>query len=115
MITKAKDVDDFLNKIDKSRKSDMAKLRAIIKKTLPNAEETMLYGMPSYLIDGKPVIAFNSQKNYMALYVGENSVKMNKDLLKGLNCGKGCIRFQSLEKFPEASIIKVIKDTDGVC
>ena len=115
MITKAKDVNDFLDKIDPSRKNDMAKLRRIIKKTLPKAKETMLYGMPTYEIEGKALVAFNSQKNYMSLYADSKAVKINKDLLKGLNCGKSCIRFTSLDKLPEATLVKIIKDTISIC
>lgn len=115
MITKAKDVNDFLNKIDASRKSDMTRLRKIIKKTLPKAKESLLYGMPTYEIDGKAIAAFNSQKNYMSFYADSESVKKNKNLLKGLNCGKCCIRFTSLEKLPEATIVKILKDTDNIC
>lgn len=115
MITKAKDVDDFLNKIDESRKNDLSKLRKIIKKTLPKVKESLLYGMPTYEVDGKAIIAFNSQKNYMSLYAGTEAVKKNKDLLKGLNCGKSCIRFTSLDKLPEATIVKIIKDTKNIC
>lgn len=115
MITKAESVDDFLNKIDETRKSDMSKLRKIIKKTLPKAKESMLYGMPSYEVDGAGVVAFNSQKNYMSFYVDSEAVKKNKDLLKGLNCGKSCIRFTSIEKLPETTIVKILKDSDKIC
>lgn len=109
MITKAKDVDDFLNKIDKDRKNDMSKLRSIIKKTLPDAKEIMLYGMPAYEVDGKCLVAFNSQKHYMSLYAEPKSVEKNKNLLKGINCGKSCIRFKSLKQLPEDTIIKILK------
>ena len=115
MITKASSVDDFLNKIDRSRKEDMSKLRSIILKTLPHANETMQYGMPAYDIDGKGIVAFNSQKNYMSLYVRPDSVLKNKGLLKGLSCGKSCIRFKSIDKLPESTIVKLIKDSKSIC
>jgi uncharacterized protein YdhG (YjbR/CyaY superfamily) len=115
MITKAKDIDDFLNKIDPSRKADMSKLRKIIKKTLPKAKETLMYGMPTYEINDVGIVAFNSQKNYMSFYVASEAVKKNKDLLKGLNCGKCCIRFTSLDKLPEATIVKILKDSVSIC
>lgn len=111
MITKAKDVNDFMNKIDKDRKDDMSKLRSIIKKTLPKVKEILQYGMPTYEIDGKCIVAFNSQKNYMSLYANVNAVEKNKDLLKGISCGKSCIRFKSLKKLPEETIIKILKDS----
>ncbi|MDQ3193389.1 MAG: DUF1801 domain-containing protein [Bacteroidota bacterium] len=115
MITKAKDVDDFLNKIDSTRKDDLSKLRSIILKTLPDANETMQYGMPAYDVDGKGIVAFNSQKNYMSFYAEPASVLKNKRLLKGLSCGKSCIRFKRIDKLSEETIVKLIKDTKNIC
>ncbi|MBS1517631.1 MAG: DUF1801 domain-containing protein [Bacteroidetes bacterium] len=115
MITKADTVTEFLQKIDPDRKKELTKLRKIIKKTIPQVKETMKYGMPTYEYNGKVILAFNSQKNYMAFYADTKSVAKNKDLLKGLNCGKGCIRFKKLEDFPEKVIVKIIKDSDEIC
>ncbi|MEO8665069.1 MAG: DUF1801 domain-containing protein [Ignavibacteria bacterium] len=115
MITKAANVDDFLKKIDKSRREDMSKLRSIILKTLPDANESLQYGMPAYDIDGKGIVAFNSQKNYMSFYVGPDSVLKYKHLLKGLSVGKCCIRFKSIDKLPKSTIVKLIKDTKKTC
>ncbi|MDQ3021160.1 MAG: DUF1801 domain-containing protein [Bacteroidota bacterium] len=115
MLTKAKDVDDFLNKIDPARKEDMSKLRKIIKKTLPKATESLQYGMPAYEIGGKGIVAFNSQKHYMSLYVEPKSVLKYKELLKGLSCGKSCIRFKNLNQLPQSTIVKLLKDTKQVC
>lgn len=111
MITKAKDVDDFLNKIDKDRREDMSKLRSIIRKTIPEAREIMTYGMPTYELDGKCFVAFNSQKHYMSLYADPVSVEKNKELLKGISFGKSCIRFKSLKTLSEETIIRILKDS----
>ncbi|HQY20947.1 MAG TPA: DUF1801 domain-containing protein [Ignavibacteria bacterium] len=118
MITKAETVSEFMEKIDADRKKDLTILRKIIKKTVPGIKESMKYGMPTYDVNDKVILAFNSQKNYMSFYADSKSVEKNRDLLKvlnGVSCGKSCIRFTSIDKLPEDVITKIIKDSDGVC
>lgn len=115
MITKADTVSEFMEKIEPYRKKDLSILRKIIKKTVPGIKENMKYGMPTYELNGKAKLAFNSQKNYMSFYAGTKAVKKNNESLKGLSCEKSCIRYTSIDELPESVIIQIIKDTDEVC
>jgi hypothetical protein len=61
--------------------------------------------MLSYEDDRGPVFALNAQKGYVSFYVG-NAEKVDPagELLGGLDCGKGCIRFKKSVKVPETKI-----------
>ena len=51
--------------------------------------------MPGYGPQGRdPIVSFNSQKQYIALYAGQSAVARFADRLDGLDCGKGCIRYR---------------------
>lgn len=69
-------------------------LRKLIKNAAPEVEECINYKMLGYKLGNEFVFHLNSQKNYVSFYVGDSS-KVDPDggLLKGLNLGKGCIRF----------------------
>ena len=58
----------------------------------------MAYGMPTYQKDGKMVMAFNNQKNYIAFYAGQTAIQAHKKQLAGIGCGQGCIRYSKPEK-----------------
>jgi uncharacterized protein YdhG (YjbR/CyaY superfamily) len=47
-----KEVDDYLAKIKPSQRAELERIRTIAKNTVPEAEETIRYGMPAYLYKG---------------------------------------------------------------
>jgi uncharacterized protein YdhG (YjbR/CyaY superfamily) len=63
-----KDVDTYIDSLNESRKSSLQELRRIILETVPEAEETIQYNMPSYTYHGM-LCAFASQKHYMSFYL----------------------------------------------
>ncbi|MEZ5001513.1 MAG: DUF1801 domain-containing protein [Chitinophagales bacterium] len=91
-------VDQYFKSVPEERITDMAAVRQLIRSVFPNAEETMLYKMPTYLLDGEMIVSLASQKKYMALYVCEVDLKNEfGQILKDYNCGKSCIRFPKLK------------------
>ena len=76
------------------RKEKLESLRKLIKSAAPDILECINYKMLGYKYGDEFVFHLNAQKNYVSFYVGDSS-KVDEDgsLLKGLNLGKGCIRF----------------------
>ncbi len=76
------------------RKEKLEILRKLIKSAAPDILECINYKMLGYKYGEEFVFHLNAQKNYVSFYVGDSS-KVDEDgsLLKGLNLGKGCIRF----------------------
>ncbi len=57
-------------------------------------------------------IGFASQKNHICFYCLIHQVMLdNKELLKGLNHGKGCIRYSNPDKIDFELIRKLLTDT----
>jgi uncharacterized protein YdhG (YjbR/CyaY superfamily) len=77
------------------RKEKLLELRKLIRKLGPELDEGIQYKMLSYSGSKGGAFALNAQKGSVNLYVG-NAKKIDPDgsLLKGLDCGKGCIRFK---------------------
>lgn len=86
---------EYLATIDKDwRKKTLESIREIIKSQAPTLEEGINYKMLSYSDDRGTIFHLNAQMNYVSLYVGDiKKVDLDESLLKGLNIGKGCIRF----------------------
>jgi hypothetical protein len=122
--SKAKTVAEYLAELPPDRREAVNAVRKVILENLPEGfEETMQYGMISYVVpfklypDGyhcdpsQPLCfaALASQKNYMAIYLmtvyghkeTENwFVKAYKATGKKLDMGKSCVRFKKLEDLP---------------
>jgi len=110
MQSKATTVSQYLDELPEERRSALVKLRKLVRKLAPDAVENMQYGMPSYSL-GTLLFAFASQKGNLALYVCDSAaVDAHRDGLKGLNCGKGCIRFKHLDKLPLDVVSAILRD-----
>ncbi|MET0272398.1 MAG: DUF1801 domain-containing protein [Phenylobacterium sp.] len=107
-------VDEFVAQADPKRAPYLAKLRDAARRCLPDHVEDMRYGMPTYSREGGAPFAFNSQKQYVSLYVPERAHAMNAEALAGADCGKSCIRFRDPAKIDFALVDKLLTDTAGL-
>lgn len=117
--------DQYMATLPENRKVVIEKLREIINKNLPkDFEETMQYGMISYVVphsiypDGYhckpteplPFIGISSMKNHIGFH--HMGIYSDPDLLQWfteeypkhadgkLDMGKSCIRFKNIENIP---------------
>ncbi|MGB3714063.1 MAG: DUF1801 domain-containing protein [Candidatus Promineifilaceae bacterium] len=111
MSDKPTSVDGYLEIVTEKRREAVTKLRSLIPKTIPLAEESMRYGMPTYDAAGDFLAALASQKQYMSLYMNTEVVAAHADDLSHLNVGKSCIRFTKLEKLPLDVVRVMLKET----
>lgn len=92
-------VDDYLKEVPDKRESALVKLRQLCLNHLPDHEESMVYRMPSYVRNGQVEVAFASQKQHIVVYFLIHEVMLNnQERLKGLNHGKGAIRYSNPDK-----------------
>ncbi len=124
MQSKAKTVKEYIDSLSEDRKKAITAIRKEILKNIPKGfEETMQYGMISYVVphalypagyhttpkDALPFICLASQKNHLAFYhmmvyqgaLHDWFVKAwDKTSDKKLDMGKSCIRFKKFEDVP---------------
>ncbi|CAM5653775.1 MULTISPECIES: iron chaperone [Streptomyces] len=91
----AEDVDGYLAEVPEGRRDALARLRELCRAELTGYDEAMAYGMPTYVRDGAPEIAFASQKQYMSFYLMRSDVREAfEERLSTQDMGKGCLRFR---------------------
>jgi hypothetical protein len=111
-------VEAYLSELPDDRQSALARVRSVIRKHLPRGfEETMQYGMISYVVplsrypdtyngQALTLASLASQKSHMAVYL--MGVYDNAELRtwfesayaksgKKLDAGKSCVRFKKLD------------------
>ena len=111
MLYDVKSPEEYLQQLpDDWRQEKVKALRKIIRDKEPKLTEKITYKMLSYGDDDNIVFCLNAQKNYVSLYVG-NASKVDTDgsLLKGLNVGKGCIRFTKSIEISETRIDEFVE------
>ena len=109
--SKAATVDEYLETVEPKRATWMRKVRESALRNLPGFVEDMRYGMPTYSRADGAAFAFNSQKQYLSLYVAPEVHTMNAEALKGFDAGKSCIRFRKPETIDFELLDKLLCDT----
>jgi len=125
MTSTAVTPDEYINSLPEDRKQAINELQKVIKKNLPKGfEETMQYGMLTYVVphklypagyhckptDALPFLSIASQKNFIAVYhMGIYADKKLHDWFVAefakrsttkLDMGKSCIRFKKPDQIP---------------
>jgi uncharacterized protein YdhG (YjbR/CyaY superfamily) len=69
-------------------------LRATIAATVPEAVESINYGVPAFKYRGRPLVSFGAGKSHCSFYVQSPAVmEAHRDALAGYDTSKGTIRF----------------------
>lgn len=73
----------------------LERVRGVVRKTVPDAVETISYKIPAYKLHGKPLLYFAGWERHYALYPAGWRVVAGafKAELAGYEMGKGAIRF----------------------
>lgn len=103
-------VDEYLSTItNDSQRHTLGQVRAIIKKTAPEAEEVISYQMPAYRYQGI-LVYFAAWKNHWGLYPASSAIKEAfKEELSGYKQTKGAIQFPWDEPFPETLLTRLVE------
>lgn len=108
--SKAASVDDFMSEVAPDRRPALDRLRSLCRDTFGADSELMAFGMPAYGDARTPWIAFNSQKQHIALYAGQGAIERFGDRLGAASCGKGCIRWRRPDKMDFDVIADILAD-----
>ena len=91
-------------------RATLRRVRSVLRKALPGAEEVISYGIPAYRLEGRRVIYFAGWKKHYSIY------PMTKGILAGLKdesaphkVVKSTLQFPLLEPVPVAMISKIAK------
>ncbi len=107
--SKAATVDAWMEEVEPERFDAIAQLRAACIAHLPGWAERMQWGMPGYGPEGgDALVSFNSQKNYIALYIGRGAIEAFADSLGKLDNGKGCIRYKRPAQIDFATVAAML-------
>jgi uncharacterized protein YdhG (YjbR/CyaY superfamily) len=99
-------IDEYIGQFPEEVKQKLAKLRSIIRGIVPEAEERMSYGMPSFHQNG-PIVYYAGFKHHIGFYPTSSGIANFEDVLKAYRHSKGAVQFSIEEKLP-ASLIETI-------
>jgi uncharacterized protein YdhG (YjbR/CyaY superfamily) len=109
-------IDEYLQKIEPEKRKELERIRAIGLNVVPDAKETISYGMPTLQYKGKSFLGFNVHINHIGIYpYGGEEIKVFENKLKEHNFGfsKGAIQIPFDSPIPESLLTEIIKHRIG--
>ena len=86
-------IDDYLLKIEPSKRKELQRIRMLAKEIEPRAEETISYNMPTLKYEGKAFLGFDAHANHIGIYPYSGKVILQlKGELSTYTVSKGAIR-----------------------
>lgn len=101
-------IDQYFSKLHTPEKAELQRIREIVNTTVPEAEETISYGMPAFEYKGKYLVGFYVYKNHLSLFPTAKPIEALKNKLKDFQLSKGTIQFTLNNTIPSPIIRNII-------
>jgi uncharacterized protein YdhG (YjbR/CyaY superfamily) len=102
-------VDEYINTCPEDVQIILEKIRQTIRKTAPEAVETISYQIPAFNLSGKYRVYFAAWKDHVAMYPIPASADTFKKELSPYLHGKGTIQFPLDKPIPYDLVEKIVK------
>ncbi|MDQ3101252.1 MAG: DUF1801 domain-containing protein [Bacteroidota bacterium] len=91
--------DRYFDDLPEDRRALLGRVRRSIERIWPHVDERLVAGIPTYHLDGHPLLSMADRKNYIALYiVPHDLLNAFKTELRQYDHGRSCIRFKKLDQ-----------------
>lgn len=94
-------IDEYLKNTTPPQRAEFERVRKIVKGMVPEAEESISYGIPAWKYKGKYLIYFAAFKNHMSVYPTVGAVEATKGT-------RGTHQFTEENPVPESVVIAIV-------
>ena len=101
-------VDEYFSQYPAATQKILVKIRAVIKKAAPKAEEKISYGMPAYFL-GHGLIWFGVAKKHIGFYPLTTDMENSIEGLAAYKGTKSSVHFKFDEPMPYDLLTKMVK------
>jgi len=101
-------VDEYLKDFPAEVRERLEKIRQIIHKAAPQAEEAISYQIPTFKLGGKNLVHFAGFKSHIGFYPVPSSVAAFRKELAPYVHGKGSIQFPLAQPLPYGLVKRIV-------
>jgi len=102
-----KSVDHYIQMYPEDIRDRLEKIRTLIRKAAPKAEEKISYGMPAYTYN-RILIYFGAHTKHIGLYPFTNAIEAFREELSEYKTAKGSIQFPYSKRLPLKLISQIV-------
>jgi uncharacterized protein YdhG (YjbR/CyaY superfamily) len=101
-------IDEYIAAFPKETQKLLEAVRATIRKAAPKAEETIKYGIPTFMLGGN-LVHFGGYKSHIGFYPAPRAIEAFKKELSVYKGAKGSIQFPLDQPLPLNLINRIVK------
>lgn len=105
----AKNIDEYISSFPADVQAMLQKVRDTIRKLVPEGEEDIRYGIPTFRLNGKNLVHFAAFKQHIGFYPTPTGIESFKKELSKYKQGKGSVQFPLDEPMPLKLISEIVK------
>ena len=102
------EIDKYIEGFPKETQFILEQVRETIQKAAPEAEESINYGIPTFLLKGN-LVHFAAFKNHIGFYPAPSGIKALRQELSVYKGAKGSVQFPIDKPIPFNLISKIVK------
>jgi uncharacterized protein YdhG (YjbR/CyaY superfamily) len=103
-------MDDYLDGLPPGEKAALERVRAVVGRVAPEAEDGRSYGMPAFIYSGRPLLGFRVAKNHLSIFpFSPAAIEAVKDRLGGFDLAKGTVRFTPDKLVPDDVLADLVR------
>lgn len=102
-------IDDYVSGFPRTVQALLRKVRQTIEKAAPDARETISYGIPTFVCNGKKLVWFGAFTSHIGFYPGAAAIAAFRKELSGYKTAKGSVQFSFDEPLPLDLIARIVK------
>lgn len=109
-MTDESPVDAYLAKRPADQREALQQLRTQLSRLLPDAEELISYGIPTFKLGGRAVVWYAGWKSHCTIYpLTDSFLAAHLDELKGYGRTKGSLHFTPDTPLPERIVEGLVR------
>ena len=102
-------IDEYLARVPDDKRAALERLREQIHAAVPDATETISYGLPTFKLDGRWLVAFGVARKHCSFYAGGAPLEAMAGELTDYRLWKGTINFPADRPLPADLVRKLIE------
>lgn len=103
-------IETYLATLPSEQHEALQRLRSQIARLVPDAVETISYGMPAFRLNGRFLVSFAGWKAHCSIYpLTDTFLKAHAEALKGYGRTKGSLHFTAGAPLPPALVESLVE------
>ncbi len=109
--TKSMDeVNKYLEKLPETQRRELERIRAEVKRMVPEAVEVISYGMPAFKYEGKYLVGYAAFKDHLSFFPTPGPIETLSNELTEFELSKGTIQFTLERPLSDAMVQKLVTE-----